>query len=110
VAIDPLKARATLIVDGHEIVGWQSYEITVSLTEPGTFKLQMPFSREAWDLCRPDRPVRVAIEGTPILTGFIDDSPSTEDGDTLEVTGRDKVGRLVQESAPGINFGGQCAS
>lgn len=100
------RHRVTLLVGGTEISGWESYDVSVSLTEPGTFTLRMPFDREAWDLCKPDREVRVLIDGVAILTGFIDDCDAPEDGDTLDVVGRDKIGRLVQESAPGINFGG----
>jgi prophage tail gpP-like protein len=98
---------ATIVVNGVEIRGLTAYDITVGLLNPvHSFTIELPFSREAWDRCRPDSPVRFRIDGVTVLAGFIDDRTVNEDGEDLRVIGRNRAGRLVQESAPGIEFKG----
>lgn len=102
------RHKATVTVNGTTIEGWTSYEITSSMNDGANhFTMAMPFTLEAWELCEPDSPVRVAIDGVPIITGYIDERLINEsNGDTLQIFGRDKVGRLVQESAPTLDFRG----
>lgn len=97
-----------VIVDGKEVGGWESYEISQSMLTPAdAFTMTRPFDRAAWDLLRPDRPIRVLIDEVTVLTGFIDDEDKSDNGvDSITISGRDKVGRLVQESAPGISYRG----
>lgn len=98
-----------IVVAGKMIIGWISYDISTSITEaPARFSMSIPFDDEAWALLKPDQPVRLTIGGFPILSGFIDDSPATdgESGVQIDVTGRCRVSRLTDESAPGINFSG----
>ncbi|MBC7978061.1 MAG: hypothetical protein H7138_24020, partial [Myxococcales bacterium] len=96
-----------LIVDGAQIGAWETYDITVDMTSPvDQFHVRMPFQRDVWRLCRGDRPVQVLIDDVVVLTGFIDERAIPEDDDAIEVTGRDRAGRLVDESAPGLNFSG----
>ncbi|MDQ3295069.1 MAG: hypothetical protein M3619_00605 [Myxococcota bacterium] len=100
------KHKLSIIVSGVEIEGWEVYEVNVSMTAvPGTFTMRLPFNREAWDACREDRPCQILVDGTPIVTGFIDDSDCSEDGDWIDITGRCRMARLL-ESAPAISFAG----
>jgi prophage tail gpP-like protein len=97
----------SLVVDGVEITGWSAYDITTSMLEPvHTFSLELPFSRQAWDRCKPDHKVKVQLDGVTILTGFIDEREVTDSDDELKVSGRNRAGRMVQESAPGVDFRG----
>lgn len=105
------KHRVSIVVDGRQIGGWDSYRIATSLTDPvDTFDVRCPFRRDVWDLVRPDRPVQVLIDDTPVITGFIDDSERPPGESTISVVGRCKIGRLYDDAAPSINFGGLAAS
>lgn len=97
-----------VVVDGKQVDGWTEYEISQGMRMPAdAFSMSRPFDRAAWDLLAPDRPIKVLIDDVVVLTGFIDDSDKTDSGnDQITITGRDKVGRLVQESAPGVSFKG----
>lgn len=97
-----------VIVDGKEVGGWTDYEISQSMRTPSdAFTLSRAFDRAAWDLLQPDRPIRVLIDEVTVLTGFIDDTDKSDSGeDTITISGRDKVGRLVQESAPAVSYKG----
>ncbi|MGN6103737.1 MAG: hypothetical protein ACTHU0_01410 [Kofleriaceae bacterium] len=95
----------SIVVDGEELRGIESYDVSTSLTNvPATFSLRLPFTRRAWDSCRPDRPVRVLIDGIPVLAGFIDERSAPDD--TLDVSGRCKLSRVVSESAVAVSFAG----
>jgi prophage tail gpP-like protein len=97
----------SVIVDGVQIRDWETYEITTDMTSPvDHFTMRMPFKRAVWDLCRGDRPIKVLIDDVVILTGFIDERLVPEDDEVVEIVGRDRAGRLVDESAPSINFSG----
>lgn len=97
----------SVTVGGKQIYGWSSYNISLSLTDgAGTFSIAIPFRREVFDLVQPDRPLRILIDNIPIMTGFVDDRTIGLDEESITFYGRDKVGRLVQESAPGITFAG----
>ena len=97
----------SVIVDGVQIRDWESYDITVDMTSPADhFSVRMPFQRDVWRLCRGDRPIRVLIDDVVVLTGFIDERLVPEDDEAIEIVGRDRAGRLVDESAPGVDFSG----
>lgn len=97
--------RVAVIVHGEQFEGWSSYEITRSLTDvPSTFSLRAPWSRRAWDMCAPDRPVTITVDDVPIITGFIDDEQAPDD--VIEITGRCKLARVWSDAAPGISFAG----
>lgn len=105
--VEALRGAAELVVSGATVRGWSSYDIKTSITQaPGTFSMQLPFDREAWDLCVPDALVQVAIAGVPVVNGWIDDSDGPEDNEVLDVHGRCRLGRLIDESAPGLTFAG----
>lgn len=99
----------SVVVDGREVRGWSAYDISTSMLDPADrFTLELPFDRAAWDLLRKDRPIKVRVDSVVILDGFIDDRelPESDGEDVIQISGRDRVGRLVQESAPGIDFRG----
>lgn len=97
----------TVICDQQQIGDWTSYEIESSMIEPAdAFSMRRPFSPEAWRILRRDARIRVLIDDAPILDGFIDTRTKRAKDGTLEIGGRDRSGRLVQESAPRINYEG----
>lgn len=99
--------EVSISVNGREIGGWLEYSIETSLIEPAdSFSLSRPFSFDAWQLCRRDAYVRVLIDGQPRASGFVDTRRKSAAAGTMEITGRDRVGRLVQESAPRSAYGG----
>jgi len=95
--------RITITISGQLIDGWTEYEITSSMVEPSDgFRLSRPFDLQAWKLCTLDSKVKVAIDGTVMLDGFIDARSRGAAAGTMEISGRDKAGRLVQESIPSV--------
>lgn len=95
--------RVTIAIGGEQLERPIDYDIQSSMVEPTDgFRLTLPFSKPAWDLCRLDAEVRVAIDGVTILDGFIDDRARLAKDGILEIAGRDKAGRLVQESIPKV--------
>jgi prophage tail gpP-like protein len=106
--IRPPKHTISVIVAGQELRGATSYSIDQSLTDGlATYNLRVPFSRAAWDLLRPDRLVTILVDETAVVTGYIDDSDGSDDGTAIEIAGRNILGRLSQDCAPGINFAGR---
>jgi len=95
--------RITVSIGGQQIDGWSDYEIASSMVEPSDgFRLTGAFDKQAWKLCKLDSSIKVAIDGTTILDGFIDDRAKRSADGTMEIAGRDKAGRLVQESIPTV--------
>jgi prophage tail gpP-like protein len=89
------------------VTGWTDYTVKTSLVDAvDTFSLRMPWTSEAWRLLAPDRPVRIILDGVAVVTGFLDESEIPPDDEVISVTGRDRCGRLVQESAPAIDYRG----
>lgn len=94
-------------VAGKVLGGWIGYEISSSMTEPAdSFSMSRPFDLESYRLCRPDAEVSVTIDGVSVLRGFIDDRRKSAAEGIIEIGGRDRAGRLVQESAPQVEFNG----
>jgi prophage tail gpP-like protein len=101
------KHKISIIVEGVEIGGWEEYEITSSMIQPGdTFTMRRPFDPDAWNVLRRDARIRVFIDGVQVLDGFLDRRKYRSREHTFEISGRDRSGRLVQESAPSINYQG----
>lgn len=97
-------ARVAVTVGSKQIDGWLDYEILNSMVEPcDGFQLSRPFDRDAWKLCELDQEVKVSINGTQVLDGFIDDKGRRAKDGVMEISGRDKAGRLVQESIPTVS-------
>lgn len=103
--IDGTRAhRVVVSIAGKEIGDWLSYDIISTMIEPADgFQLSRAFDLRAWRLCEPDAEIKVAIDGVVILDGFIDDLSKSTAAGTFEISGRDKSGRLVQESIPNVN-------
>lgn len=99
-----------VIAARQRVPGWKEYTISVDLLQPAdNFNMQVQFRRAAWDLLPPDQLISVFVDSTKILTGFVDDRRKVSEvgaGTMIELTGRDKAGRLVDESAPLFSFGG----
>lgn len=83
------------------------YHIDSSLITPAdSFEMHRPFSAEFWRLLRRDADIRVQIDGVTILRGFIDKRVRNTRSGMIEISGRDRGGRLVDESAPQIDYSG----
>lgn len=91
----------TIEIEGQQISGPIEYDILNSMVEPADgFSMTFPFDLKAWKLCELDARVKVAIDGVCKLDGFIDDRTRSAKAGTLSIAGRDRSGRLVQESIP----------
>lgn len=87
-----------------------SYDCGSDMMEAAdSFTLTMPLTRRMWELCKPDNAVNVFIDGTRVYSGYIDKRIrrlSKQDGSTVTIECRDKVGRLIDESAPLLQLSG----
>jgi len=107
--VDRRRHRVTIAAGGKQIDGWTQYEIKSSLLDPvDTFTLSRPFNSEAYALCRLDAEIEIRIDDVAIVRGYVDDreKDTARTANTMTIIGRDKVGRLVQESAPTISYDG----
>lgn len=96
-----------VVVNGAEIDGWTGYHVDCSMiTMTDQFELRRPFSAQAWNLLRRDSDVTIEIDRTPILRGFVERRVKSSKAGTMEIHGRDRAGRLVDESAPRIDYSG----
>lgn len=101
--------RVSIIIGGTQVDGWTDYDVSSSLIDAvDHFTLRRPFDSDVYRLCVPDALVTVRIDNVPIITGYIDDREKDTDKhtSTMMIMGRDKAGRLVQESAPEIGYDG----
>lgn len=99
------KHDVRITIGGKQIGDWTNYRIATSLVKAAdAFNLTRPFDRRAWDLCKPDRELRVQVDGVALITGYLDDRKASRDGQTFTIAGRDKVGRLADESIPRVDY------
>lgn len=97
----------TAIVEGQQVTGWQSGNIESSMiTAADTFVLRMPFSLTSWRTMRIDAHITINVDGITLLDGFVEKRVKQGRAGVLEVHGRDRVGRMVDESAPSIDYSG----
>jgi prophage tail gpP-like protein len=106
-----MRHEVYIHVQGHRIEGWQGYAITVDITSfSDTFDLTIAApTRDLYELCRPDSEVDVFIDDVKVLNGFIGKRHlhvSRGQGTQLTISGRDRAGRLVDESMPLTTFDG----
>lgn len=104
-----LQHEISVVVARQLIPGWTNYQISSDMLKPAdAFTLSVRFAREAWELLALDQLVTVFVDRVPVVTGFIDErrKTSSSGGTTIEITGRDKTGRLVDESCPEFKYGG----
>lgn len=100
-----------VVIADREIRGWTDYQIDVGVLEAADrFMMTLPFDRRAWDYVRADARVKITIDGTSVLDGFLDSRRSSSRDGTIQIAGRDKVGRLVQESAQAVTYQGKLLS
>lgn len=88
----------------------ESIDVTCDmLSFADEFALSFPFTRDYWELSKPDSEVQVYIDDVRVLTGFVDVQKrvgSRGEGSSILIQGRDRGGRLVDESAPFVTYGG----
>lgn len=95
------------VIAGRQIVGWETYEIVTSMLTPADhFQMRIPFDIDAWNLCFPDQPIKIFIDDVCVMNGFLDRRTLPEDDEVVEIWGRDRAGRMVDESSPGFSFAG----
>jgi prophage tail gpP-like protein len=103
-----MSHKVAITVAGKHVLGFTSYEIENDMLEPADgFSLSLaPFSRELWELCRPDREIQVLLDDTPVLLGFLGErqKTTTREGSEITVSGMDKAGRLLRESMDLVGF------
>jgi prophage tail gpP-like protein len=104
----PIDHDVCIVVAGKRISNWERYEMTIDMMRfDDHFSMAIPFSRELWDLLSlGDQPVKIFIDQSQFIDGFIDTCILPEDEEVIQITGRDRMARVVQESAPGIRFQG----
>lgn len=97
--------QVTLAVAGGEFGGWTTVSVVRGIEQiAGRFELELT---ERWPGQETPRPIAVgeqctvAVNGTVVITGYVDDVVPRIDADTntLRVTGRDATGDLVDCSA-----------
>ncbi len=97
----------SVVVEGQAIFGWTSYHVDSSiLTAADSFELHGPWTNEKWLALRRDAEIYVQIDGVTICRGFIDKRKKRSRANIIEISGRDRAGRLVDESAPAIDYSG----
>ncbi len=95
-----------LTVDGQRYGGWQEIRVQRSIEQlAGQFALSVTERWAEQDTPRPIRPgaaCQVLIDGTPVITGYVDDVDLSYDATThtVSVAGRDRTGDLCDCSAP----------
>jgi prophage tail gpP-like protein len=96
----------SVIIGSQMAANWTDYVVTLDMLEPAdTFALTFgPVRRDLWDLVKTDTPVEIRIGDITVLTGFIDERICNGSANTIEITGRCKAGRLVDESMDLISF------
>lgn len=89
---------------------WTSYSVNLDMLQPAD-RFDLTVGNVDADLFKtfaPDQAVEVLLDETTICTGFIDDRFPRSDrgGAVMSISGRDKGGRLCDESAPLTTFKG----
>lgn len=102
-----------LLVDGVLYGGWLRIRIQRSMEQAaGQFELGVTERWEGQDTPRPIAPgaeCKVLVDGAPVITGHVDDVRISYDGGehSVDVSGRDATGDLVDCSAPSTQFSGR---
>ncbi|WP_027366931.1 phage baseplate assembly protein [Desulfocurvibacter africanus] len=102
-----------LLVDGTLYGGWQKISIRRGLEQvAGSFELSVTERWSGQDTPRPIHPgaaCKVLIDNQPVITGYVDDVAIRYDAKdhSVEVSGRDATGDLVDCSAPSTQWRGR---
>jgi prophage tail gpP-like protein len=103
----PRSHDIRVTVEGQQIEGWQSGNIESSMITPAdSFVMRIAADTKAWLALRNDARVTVEVDGVVFLDGYIDRRQFKGRAGVIEIAGRDRVGRLVDESAPAVNYSG----
>jgi prophage tail gpP-like protein len=98
------------IVEGQEVGDFESGSVESSIITPADkFVLRMPYSQTADRTFRRDAHITILADGVVLIDGFVDKRKKLSSrgmGAKFEVSGRDRVGRLVDESAPAVSYDG----
>jgi prophage tail gpP-like protein len=108
--VNDRRHNVTLRVGGKLVEAWTSYQVALSMLHAADqFSLSIaPYDRALRELCAPDRDVQVLLDDVAMISGFIDSRPrrGSRAGAEMTITGRDKGGRLIDESAPLVTYNG----
>lgn len=114
--MNEVRHKVTIRAGRVVIENWTSYDIACDMLEAADqFTIALgpadPIGERfgaVWAAVAPDSPVQVLLDDVVIMSGFIDDREGTSSsgGDTITVSGRDRAGRLVDESMDIISFDG----
>lgn len=97
----------SVIVEGQEVTGWISGNIESSIiTAADHFVLRLPGTLRSWITLRRGAALTIKADGVTLMSGFIGRRNWKAKAGVLEISGRDRVGRLVDETAPFINYSG----
>lgn len=95
---DP-ERHLTVSVEGIEIDGWSSASIESDILTPSdAFTLAHAHDDKAFARLRLDAEMTICVDGIPMLNGFVEERRGDWRGFT--VSGKDRVARMVAESAP----------
>jgi prophage tail gpP-like protein len=109
----PWRHRVTYAIGNRE--GWRffpeinAYDVACDILTPSDgVTLTVPWSSDVWRLIGGDNQVNIWIGNQRVFSGIIDgrDRNLSREGATATFTARDKVGRLLDESAPLIRLEG----
>lgn len=94
-------SKVLLTVNGKQYGGWKEVRVTRSMEAiAGGFELEVsekfPLQNEPWPI-RPDDTCTLSIDGTTLITGFVDKRTPSYDHQEhgVQVAGRDRTGDLV---------------
>jgi prophage tail gpP-like protein len=78
--------------------------IDLDILQPAdAFSLTFPLDLQTWEACPLDGEIEIRIDGTLVCSGFIDSVKDSGNG-SFTVDGRDRTGRLVDESIDGTGL------
>ncbi|EDH6685436.1 phage tail protein, partial [Salmonella enterica subsp. enterica serovar Poona] len=98
-----MSSRVELFISGKIFAGWVSVSVRRSLEHlAGSFELTLMLpGRPVPDAITPGQPLRLTINGVTVITGYLDTvkHKMSATSSSINVTGRDKTGDLVDCSA-----------
>jgi prophage tail gpP-like protein len=91
-------------VEGRRLRTPLSYSLDVDLLQPtDAISATFPLDLKTWEACPLDGIVEVAIDGVPVVTGFVQ-SKSDQGSGTFALECQDRCSRLVNESITGTQL------
>jgi prophage tail gpP-like protein len=104
------QPRGRTLEQGFDYVRFEPdrYAVNLDMLElADDWSASFRFDRDLWRWSAPDNPVIIELNGRAIMTGLIDDcgrAYERSSGSRIELRGRCRGGRLVDESAPLVKF------